>query len=80
MENGINGGTRRGETVYAGFPESLYRLSRRSGSRRVPCRAASERPGLDFPRPEFTEEMRGTYEVVIHSRSEEVILGCLPAT
>ena len=23
VENGINGGTRRGETVYAGFPESL---------------------------------------------------------
>jgi hypothetical protein len=80
VENGINGGTRRGETVYAGFPESLDRLSPRSGSRRVRRRAASERPGLDFPRREFTEEERGTYEVVIHSRSAGVILSRLPAT
>jgi hypothetical protein len=79
VENGINGGTRR-ETVYAGFPESLDRLSPRSGSRRVPRGAASERPGLDFPRPEFTQEERGTYEVVIHSRSAEVIRGRLPDT
>ena len=43
-----------------------------------PRRAVSERPGLDFPRPEFTQEERGTYEVVIHSRSAEVILGCFP--
>jgi hypothetical protein len=69
-----------GETVYAGFPESLDSLSPRSGSRRVPRGAASERRGLDFPRPEFTQELRGTYEVVIHSRSAEVILGGLPAT
>jgi hypothetical protein len=28
----------------------------------------------------FTQEERGTYEVVIHTRSAEVIRGGLPAT
>jgi hypothetical protein len=62
---------RRHEMLLLRFVAGVFRensLSPRSVARQVPCRAASERPGLDYPRPK--EEMGGTYEVVIHSRSE----------
>ena len=45
-----------------------------------PLQGGEREAGTGSPAPDYPEEMRRTYEVVIHSRSEEVILGCLPAT
>jgi hypothetical protein len=51
-------GDPRGETVYAGFPESLD-SGVREADRDEP-EGASERRRVDWPRPQFTEEQRGT--------------------
>jgi hypothetical protein len=52
-------GDPRGETVYAGFPESLDSGVPRSGMETSPeGRARGE--GWIWPRPQFTEEQRGT--------------------
>ena len=48
----------QGGTLYAGFPESLD-SGVREADRDEP-KGASERRRVDWPRPQFTEEQRGT--------------------